>query len=160
MATITLVQVNADNWRDTLALSVYPEQQRFVADFAPIALIALAKAYIRPDDMLYSPYAIYADEQMVGFFEFACQPDTENRYWLFHFFIDQAEQGKGYGKAALITFIQKVQESYPRCRELRLSVHPDNVAAVRLYSGLGFQPAGEMFDNGELVYALPLVPRG
>jgi diamine N-acetyltransferase len=156
--TITLVQVNADNWRDTLQLSVHPEQLRFVAEYSPIAAIALAKAFIRPHDMIWIPYAIYADEQLVGFIELACKPESENRYWLYHFFIDRSQQGKGYGKQALNAFIQMVRETYARCRELRLSVHPDNVAAVRLYSHLGFQPTGEAFDNGELVYALHISP--
>jgi diamine N-acetyltransferase len=154
MATITLVEVNTANWRDTLELSVHPEQQRFVAEYFPIAAIALAKAYIRPYDMIWIPYAIYADDDLVGFIELACKPDSENQYWIYHFFIDQSQQGKGYGKQALNAFIRLVRENYALCREFRLSVHPDNIAAVQLYAGRGFQPTGEAFDNGELVYGL------
>lgn len=154
MVTISLVEVNTDNWQDTLQLSVHPEQQRFVAEYSPIAAFALAKAFIRPSDMIWIPYAIYADDQLVGFIELACKPESENQYWLYHFFIDQLQQGQGYGKQALNVFIQLVQENYPLCRELRLSVHPDNIVAEQLYIRLGFQPTGEEFDNGELVYAL------
>jgi diamine N-acetyltransferase len=154
MVTITLAQVNADNWRDTLELEVHPEQLPFVAEYAPIAAFALAKAFVRPDGMTWIPYAIYADDQLVGFIELACKPESETQYWIYHFFIDQSQQGQGYGKQALNVFIQLVQENYPRCRELRLSVHPDNIAAVRVYGRRGFQPTGEAFDNGELVYAL------
>ena len=68
--------------------------------------------------------------------------------------MDQPHQGKGYRKQALKVFIQLVQENYSLCRELRLSVHPDNIVAQRLYLRLGFQPTGEEFDNGELVYVL------
>ena len=39
-------------------LSVHPEQQRFIADHEPIAAIALAKAYIRPDGLVWLPYVI------------------------------------------------------------------------------------------------------
>jgi diamine N-acetyltransferase len=154
MVTITLVEVNTDNWWDTLQLSVHPEQLRFVAEYSPIAAIALAKAFIRPHDMIWTPYAIYADGQLVGFIELACKPESERQYWLYHFFIDQLHQGKGYGKQALNVFIQLVQENYALCRELRLSVHPDNSVAHQLYSRRGFQPTGEGMDNGELVYAL------
>jgi len=152
--TITLSEVNADNWREALELEVRPEQMRFVAEYAPIVAGALAKAYIRPYDLIWLPYAIYADAQLVGFMELACNPATENRYWLYHFFIDQRYQGHGYGKQALQAFIQLVQDGYPLCQEIRLSVHPENVTAVRLYSQFGFQPTGEVYDNGELVYAL------
>ena len=77
--TVTLSEVNADNWRETLQLAVQPEQLRFVAEYAPIVAGALAKAYIRPYDMILRPYAIYADVQLVGFMELACNPATENR---------------------------------------------------------------------------------
>jgi diamine N-acetyltransferase len=152
--TITLAQVNADNWRDALQLSVHPEQQRFVADYSPIVAIALAKAFIRPYGMIWTPYAIYADGQLVGFIELACKPESDHQCWIYHFFIDQSHQGKGYGKQSLAAFIQLVREHYSLCRELRLSVHPDNIVAQRLYIHFGFQPTGENFDNGELVYAL------
>ena len=151
---ITLVAVNADNWRDTLQLAVHPDQLGFVSEYAPIAAYALAKAFVRPDDLTWIPYAIYADDQLVGFAELACLPESADRYWLYHFFIDHAQQGKGYGRQALNAFIGLVRENYPRCREIRLSVHPDNAAAYRLYIDAGFQPTGEAYDNGELVLAL------
>lgn len=159
MATITLAEVNSDNWEDALLLSVQPEQLPFVANYAPIVAFALAKAFVRPHGMRWIPYAIYADAQLVGFVELAYKPESENPCWLYHFFIDQMHQSKGYGKQALDVFIRLVQENYPRCREIRLSVHPDNTVANQLYIRRGFQPTGEAFDNGELVYALPLAPR-
>ena len=152
--TITLAQVNGDNWEIALQLSVHPEQLRFVAEYAPIAAIGLAKAYVRPYEKIWFPYAIYADDQLVGFLELAYNPDSAHQYWLFHFFIDQSQQGKGYGKQALEVLISFVQENYPLCRELKLSVNPENLVAQQLYSRRGFEPTGEAFDNGELVYAL------
>jgi diamine N-acetyltransferase len=159
MMAITLVQVNSDNWWDTLQLSVHPEQLPFVAAYAPIAAFALAKAFIRPEGMVLTPYAIYAEGQLVGFIELGCKPESDHSCWLYHFFIDQMHQGKGYGKQALSVFIQLVQENDALCQELRLSVHPDNHAAVGLYRRLGFQPNGEAMDNGELVYALRISQR-
>lgn len=67
MAQISLCGVSHDNWRATLGLTVHPEQQRFIADYVPIAAIALAKAYIRPGGLVWVPFAIYADQQLVGF---------------------------------------------------------------------------------------------
>lgn len=45
---ISIREITHENWRETLALSVHPNQQRFVADYEPIAAIVLAKAYVRP----------------------------------------------------------------------------------------------------------------
>lgn len=44
---IELRQVTHENWRDALRLAVRSDQQRFVAEYAPIVAIALAKAYLR-----------------------------------------------------------------------------------------------------------------
>jgi diamine N-acetyltransferase len=157
--TISLVPVNADNWWSALELSVHPEQLPFVANYAPIVAFALAKAYVHHNDMLYTPYLIVADGQQVGFVELARQRERDDLCWLYHLFIDQHHQGKGYGKQALDEFIRLAQENHGLCREIRLSVHPDNVAACALYVRRGFQPTGERFDNGERVYALSLPQR-
>ncbi len=63
---VVLQNVTRDNWRETLQLGVHPSQQRFVADYAPIAAIALAKAFVRPTGLVWVPYAIYADALLVG----------------------------------------------------------------------------------------------
>jgi diamine N-acetyltransferase len=145
---IAIRAVTGANWREALALGVRPDQQRFVAEYAPIAALALAKAYIRPGGMTWTPYAIYADDMMVGFFTLAYEPATTDQYWLFHFFIDQRYQGRGYGWMALQRFIVLVGREHPQCRTLQLVVHPENVAAQRLYIAAGFRPTGgERWDE-------------
>jgi diamine N-acetyltransferase len=156
MAQISLRDVSRENWRDTLGLTVHPHQQRFIADYVPIAALALAKAYIRPGGLLWAPFAIYADQQLVGFIELACDPDSRQRYWVYHFFIDRAYQGKGYGKDALQVFIQTVQARYPSCQQINLTVHPENSGAQHVYTSVGFRPTGAEQD-GEPVYTLQLV---
>jgi diamine N-acetyltransferase len=153
MTTIVLREVTANNWRATLGLTVHPDQQRFIADYVPIAAIALAKAFVRPGGLVWLPYAIYADGDMVGLIELAYEPDSPARYWVYHFFIHQTQQGKGYGKAALRAFIQLVTQQHPRCRQINLTVHPENRRAQSLYTGAGFRPTGEEQD-GEPVYTL------
>src|SRR3954465_11948740 len=100
MPPITLREITRENWRAALSLAVHPDQQRFIADHTPIAAIVLAKAYIRPDGLEWEPYAIYADAEMVGLIALAYAPASRDQYWVYHFFIDRAQQGKGYGKAA------------------------------------------------------------
>jgi diamine N-acetyltransferase len=155
MPTITLREITHANWRATLSLAVYPEQQRFIADYAPIAAIVLAKAYVRPDGLVWAPYAIYADAEIIGLVALAYAPGSWDEYWIYHFFIDRSHQGQGYGKAAFQTFIQLIRELHPHCRQLNLTVHPENSRAQTLYTSLGFQPDGRELW-GELVYSMPI----
>jgi len=152
---ITLRTVTSGNWRETLTLAVRPEQQRFISEYAPIAAIALAKAYIRPGGMLWTPYAIYAQATMVGFLALAYEPDTADLYWLFHFFIDQRYQGRGYGRAALQRLIELVRREHPQRQMLHLVVNPENEGAQRLYTAAGFRPTGSE-RWGEPVYQLAM----
>src|SRR5689334_6821164 len=133
MTAITLREVDKTNWRAALRLSVYPNQLHFVAEYTPIAAIALAKAFIRPQDMVWIPYAIYSDEQMVGFLELAHKPESPNSCWVYHFFIDRSFQGKGYGKHALFALIHLVKDRYPSCQHICVTVHPENTLAQHLY---------------------------
>jgi diamine N-acetyltransferase len=155
MGSIVVREVTDENWRATLRLTVHPDQQRFVAESAPIAAIALAKAYIRPGGLTWVPYAISAGSTMVGVVALAYEPDTIDEYWIFHFFIDQHFQGRGYGKAALEQFIELVKRAHPQCQLLQLVVHPENHWAQRLYTGAGFRPTGTE-RWGEPVYQLAL----
>lgn len=155
MTQVTVREVTRENWRATLQLTVAPEQQRFIAEYAPIAAIALAKAYIRPGGLVWTPYAFYADTELVGFAALAYEPGSAENYWLYHFFIDQRHQGRGYGKQSLDAFIQFVKARHPQCHALQLTVHPQNQRAQHLYAQAGFRPTGEELD-GELVYELIL----
>jgi diamine N-acetyltransferase len=155
MNGLSLQEVTRENWRATLGLTVFPEQQRFIADSVPIAAIALAKAYIRPGGLVWVPYVFYADAEMVGFTELAYEPESVDNYWIFHFFIDRHSQGRGYGKEALLLFLQFIRDHHPQCQALQLTVHPENKHAQRLYTGAGFQPTGTVFSD-EPVYQLSL----
>ena len=159
MPKLLLEEVTRDNWHAALVLGVDPEQQRFVADSAPIAAIALAKAYVRPAGLVWVPYAFSCDGTMVGFAELAYQPESVDDYWMFHFFIDQRFQRQGLGKQALQLFLGRVREQHAHSQALQLTVHPDNAPAQRLYLRAGFEPTGEVRFN-EPVYRLELAALG
>jgi diamine N-acetyltransferase len=159
---VSLREVTGENWRATLRLAVRPEQQRFVAgDDAPIAAIALAKAYVRAGGVSWAPYAIMASEgkteEMVGFVALAYEPESADEYWVFHFFIDRRYQGRGYGAAALARLIELVRREHSRARMLQLVAHPENEPAQRLYTRAGFRAVGAE-RWGEPVYQLALYP--
>lgn len=154
---ILVEEVTRANWREALTLAVAPEQQRFVAAVTPIAALGLAKAYIRPAGLVWTPYAFMAHEadarQMVGFAMLATAPEPAEEVYLLHFFIDQRFQGRGYGAEALRCLIALAQAMYPQGGALALTVHPENMRAQRLYADAGFRPTGAMID-GEPTYRL------
>ncbi len=155
MKSLSIQEVTRENWRTSLDLTVFPEQQRFIADYVPIAAIALAKAYIRPGGLVWVPYAFYANGEMVGFTELAYEPGSLDNYWIFHFFIDCHYQGRGYGKEAIHLLLQFIRDHHPQCQALQLTVHPENDRARHLYTSAGFRPTGEVFSD-EPVYRLAL----
>ena len=127
MNGLSLQEVTRENWRATLGLAVFPEQQRFIAECVPIAAIALAKAYIRPAGLVWVPYALYAERgEMVGFTELAYEPESLGNYWIFHLFIDCHYQGRGYGKEAISLLLQFIRDHHPQCQAIQLTVHPEN----------------------------------
>ncbi len=68
--------------------------------------------------------------------------------------IDRAQQGKGYGRAAMLELIDKMKRE-SACDAILLSCEPDNEVAERLYRNLGFQKTGEVVE-GENVMRLSL----
>ncbi len=157
MRELSLQAVTQENWRATLRLAVFPEQQRFIAEYVPIAAIALAKAYISPGGLIWIPYAFYVDKEMVGFTELAYEPESLDNYWIFHFFIDCHYQGQGYGKQAIRLLLQCMRDHHPQCQAIQLTVHPENDRAKRLYTNAGFRPTGATLSD-EPVYRLILKP--
>ena len=45
---LTLREVTRENWRAALNLAVHPEQQRFIADYVPIAASTLVDDFVIP----------------------------------------------------------------------------------------------------------------
>jgi diamine N-acetyltransferase len=144
---ITTRPVTQENWRTAIALDVHPEQR----DFTPTVAISLAKAYIQPDGAVYDPVAVYAGQVMVGFYSFIYIPGDLRFIYLGGFLIDQAYQGRGYGRAALVDFLDTVQRDYPSCSEVLLTVHPHNQIAQTLYQSVGFVKAGYVIDGEEVM---------
>lgn len=153
MVRITTRPVTAANWREAIALEVYPEQR----EFTPSVAVSLAKAYIQPDGAVYDPVAVYAGMTMVGFYSFIYYPGNMQYVSIGGFLIDRMHQGKGYGRAALADFLSNVGRRYPECTDVFLTVHPQNQVATRLYTSFGFVKTGDVI-LGEEVMRLVLEP--
>jgi diamine N-acetyltransferase len=64
--------------------------------------------------------------------------------------IDRAQQGKGYGRAAMEAVIALMADRVG-CEEIVTSFNPANAVALGLYTSLGFQPTGEIEDDEPLL---------
>lgn len=153
MSQVNLKRITSENWREALRLSVNIEQRKFVAAVTPPVAIALAKAYIKPDDRLVEPSGIYHQNKMVGFFNLHYTPDSKEDFWLFHFFIDKRFQRKGLGSAAMEVLIKHIKGTHPSCHRIRLTVHSENDMGKNFYTGLGFTD-DHILTYGELTYSL------
>ncbi|MED1090995.1 GNAT family N-acetyltransferase [Bacillus paramycoides] len=148
---VQLKVVTRENWEEALNLQVKENQTKFV----PAVAVSLAKVYIKPDgeNVEYIPFAIYDRDLIVGFIMHAFVWETTDMYWINGFIIDKKQQGNGYGKAALKEIINLIKNRFKECKEIRLTVHKDNISAKKLYERYGFQPLGKIYD-GEQVYRL------
>ena len=138
--TITLKTIDDTNRAAVLALAVR-EDQPFVA---PNDLsLRQAEACNAEHPGVARPFAIYADERLVGFCMFSFAPEEEDpseRYWLWRFMIDQNEQSKGYGQAALQEIIRYFINN--GADRLYLSTEPENARGLHVYHKAGFRETG------------------
>ncbi len=63
---LRLAPIDQHNWRAAVAVQVSPEQVQLVAGHQPVALVILAKAYVRPGDLDWEPLAVTAASSVVG----------------------------------------------------------------------------------------------
>lgn len=136
---IELRAINEDNYRECLDLSASVANSDFVD---PVAC-SLAEAWVFYDDS--RPFAIYADELMVGY---VLMYIGEENYQIINFMIDSRFQKRGYGLAAARLCVEYLCKEY-NASKISLPVEPQNIAAQRLWSSIGF----EMTEDIEEGYA-------
>ena len=145
---IKLIPINDDNREAVLALSVRKDQP-FVAS-NQVSLRQAAETNAEHPGVA-RPFAIYAEDRLVGFCMFVFNPedeDEDDRYWLWRFMIDQREQGKGYGQAALAEIIRYFKDN--GADRLYLSTEPENEVGLHVYHKFGFRETG-IIGDGEAV---------
>jgi len=142
---VELIEITESNYDECLNLKVSDKQKGFVAS----NLYSLAQAWVYYKTAY--PFAIYADNVMVGFVMMGYYK-PKGVYNIWRFMIDERFQGKGYGKEALLLAVSYLKENYG-VHEIFLSFAPDNITAEKLYSSVGFQRTGEV-EDGEIVMCL------
>ncbi len=146
---ITLIPITKDNWRDAVFLTTDPERnnpldQQWVTSNA----FSLLQSIYDPD---WDCRLILADDKPVGFVFYGYW-EEKNGYLLCRYMIDEQQQGKGYGKAALPLIVEQMRQQYG-CKDIYLTLEDGNARAVYLYTSFGFEPTEEL-DCTERVYIL------
>lgn len=150
---IRLSRLTRDNWKQVITLDITDEQRQFLE--TPSVLYAVAEVQFHPT---YTAYAISDDETTVGFVVYGHLPENQMKWWIPLLIIDHHYQGRGYGRAAMEMVINAVREQAPDCREIGLSLKPDNTAAERLYLSVGFQKTDEVDEHGQVTMLMKLTP--
>ena len=156
MIELRKISINDDSAKECIALEITPEQKGFVASNAD----SLAEAYANSEKgLLDIPYAIYADDVMVGFamYSFVKAEDDvygEDCYNFWRFMIDKNHQGKGYGKQALAKILDEIRTlPFGPAEYIYTSYEPHNTVAKNLYASFGFAETGQM-DGDESIARL------
>jgi diamine N-acetyltransferase len=151
---ITLVPIDRSNYRKLFNMQLRNEQITFVTP----PRWTLARCYVRQfgDEFEHLPHLIVtADGAAVGYSTTACDPASEEDLWIDDIMIVAKEQGKGYGRAAMVEVLKKIVVRYPRCRAVQLTCFRANTNAAALYTSMGFEPTGGVDEEfGEPNYKL------
>ena len=146
---ISLRPITEDNFIDAFNLKLAREQERFVSH--PIR--SLAQAYVYREQC--QPFGIYQGERMVGYVMVIYDYDVPE-YDVWHMMIDEAQQGKGYGRAAMQRVLEYIAaKPFGGSNRVALTCSQANAPALALYKALGFRPTGAV-DDDELELALTL----
>ena len=136
---VELKEITKDNLEDVLNLKISENQEKFVSSTAH----SLAEAYVYKETAF--PFAIYADDTLVGFIMLGYY-EERNQYTLWKFLIDKQHQNKGYGREALKLGITYLKDRF-NAKEIYVGVALENEVAKSLYSSMGFEATG-VVENG------------
>ena len=128
-------KIDKSNYWDCIALTIDDSQEGFVADNKQSLVEA---AY---EDGLYT-LGIYQDETMVGFVLYDYD-ETFPGWSMSRFMIGKQFQGKGYGKRAVVAFLEYFKANHD-ADKLYISVSLDNTVARKMYSDIGFKEIKEV----------------
>ena len=151
---VTLREITADNRDAVLALSVAPQQERFVSSVRESLADAAAYPGANPGYR-----AVYSGGTPVGFVMLSWNvvpkpPDIFGPWFLWKLLVDGAHQRLGYGAEVLhqVAAIIRAEGG----TELLTSYVPGGDGPAGFYERLGFVPTGEVDGEGEIIVRLTL----
>ena len=143
---IVFKPVTRENWVQVTKLDVLPEQYDFLAKSSGLYVLAYSAMYPGWDN-----FAIYYQNSMVGFL--SCHYSIERQKEVCtvqHFFIDGRYQGKGIGKAASESVMEKIRRIYPMACEMHIQINQNNKQAEKLLKSLDFTISGNVSAMGNV----------
>ena len=136
---VELREITKENYEECLSLHVAENQKDFVSS----TVHSLAQAWVYHDTAF--PFAIYADNTMVGFIMLGYyEVGGYNTLW--KFMIDEKYQKKGYGSKALRLGIDYLVKRF-KVKEVYTAYYTTNRIAANLYASVGFRETGEIEGN-------------
>ena len=128
-------KIDKSNYWDCMNLVVDQSQTHFVADNKQSLVEATYEEGLHT-------LGIYDEDTMVGFLLYDYD-ETYPGWSLSRFMIGKQYQGKGYGKKAVIEFLDYFKERYS-ANKLYISVSVDNKVARKMYLDIGFKEIKEI----------------
>ena len=141
MNKVTLAKIDESNFLDAFHWELGEGQDQFVSH--PIRSLAQAYVYYHQ----CTPFGIYDGDTMVGYVMVIYDYDLQE-YNIWHMMIDKDEQGKGYGKAAILKALDYIREKpFGKSGRVLLTCNPENKVAYDMYKKLGFSETGRDDDD-------------
>lgn len=139
--SVELRKIDATNFIDAFNLKLGKGQNAFVSH--PVR--SLAQAYVYRDQC--QPFGIYSGERMIGYVMVIYDHDVPE-YDIWHMMIDEAEQGKGYGSAALEAVLAYIKiKPFGSSDRVVLTCSKQNTGAIAMYLKKGFTFTGTDYDD-------------
>ncbi len=145
--SISIREINAENWIEAIKLKVKEEQVHFVASNA----VSIAQSKF---DKYLECHGIYHEDKMVGFAATGKNPD-DGEIWIARHMIGGQFQGQRFGKLGLQKLIETLKTKWD-CAKIFLTVEQENTRAKVLYEKNGFQDTGKIMGQKGLVLELKL----
>jgi diamine N-acetyltransferase len=139
MNTVTITELNADNWYECCQLELTKEQEEYMEPNA----ISIAQSKFQPS---LKPYVINYDGLTAGFLMFNSEPEELDGHWVYRIMIDKKFQGKGIGKKATQLMMDEMLK-LADVKKIVVGYHPENKGAHHLYASLGFVDQGDRFGK-------------
>lgn len=128
-------EIDQSNYLDCMNLTVHKSQEKFVADNKQSLIEACY------EEGLYT-LGIYENDKMIGFILYDYD-ETFPGWSMSRFMIGKQFQGKGYGKKAVMEFMDYFKKKH-NADKLYISVSLENRVARNMYLNLGFKEIREI----------------
>ena len=129
--------ITENNFDDIIKMR-NPYGERFVAQNS----VSLAQCWLYRDNGDVFPFAIYNDDELVGFMLLEEDMDDE-KLMLWRMMLPEENCGRGYGTEA-VRLMVKLAEDSGRYRGIYLDCNEENRVAMHVYEKVGFERTGDI----------------